>query len=179
MGRNAARDGLLALGLLSLAAKQGSRASAVAVTSAPLARRPHSRSDPVLFRSRLPPSVRLPSAPPPADPACPAQSVRVQGPQAPRRSPSRYSVACFSPSVAPGTRLPGIIDLLAGSLALCAAPARRAFALAPLRGGATADGMAADIGPLKAKRLCSTAKYRPGPAPAVPLACLRCAMTLT
>jgi len=172
------REGLLALGLLSMASTQGSRASAVAVTSAPLARGPHSRGDPVLFRSRLPPSVRLTSAPPPADHACPAQSVRAQGPQAPRRGSSVRSAACFSPAlpVAPGTRLSGIIAMLAGSGALCSAPARRAFELAPLRGGA--HGMAADIGPLKAKRLCSASKYRPGPAPALPLACLHCAMSL-
>ena len=103
-------------------------------------------------------------------------------PQALTRGRGGRGTACFSP-VPPvagpqGARGLGSSVLLQSSGAWCDAcaaahaPGRRAFALASLRGGASADGMEARIGPLKAKRLIPAAKYRPracyAPCPPAP-----------
>ena len=137
-----------------------------------------------------PSPAALPTAPrPPVLSPLTRRRARARSPPRPARDPQALTrgrggrgTACFSPmppvAGPQGARGLGSSVLLQSSGAWCDAcaaahaPGRRAFALASLRGGASADGMEARIGPLKAKRLIPAAKYRPracyAPCPPAP-----------
>ena len=169
----------LALCLLALAAA-GARPTRRA---AQVPRRPRAAVAP------SPPHCRGPRATAPSPSCFPLLNLRARHPRHPPAACDPQALtrgrgrgaSCFSPALPvagpPGARGLGSCALQRSSGAwsgawAARAPGRRAFALASLRGGATADGMEAQIGPLKAKRLCPSARYRPL-ACCAPRACLR------